>query len=81
MILIIYNHIYNNKKKEGLMIVRVLLLFLSLIILVNLCILAACAICGENLYQKYGKQMLFVFCGFVIGVAALYTALALIGLD
>ena len=62
------------------MIVRILLLFLSLIILVNLCILTCCYLTGQNLYQKYGKQMLFIFGGFVFAVAALYLALALIGL-
>jgi hypothetical protein len=35
---------------------------------------------GENLYQKYGKQMLITFGAFVFVVAALYVALALIGL-
>lgn len=62
------------------MVIRVLLLFLSLIILVNLCILTGCAISGENLYKKYGKQILIIFCCFVFAVAALYVALALIGL-
>lgn len=62
------------------MVVRVLLLFLSLIVLVNLCIITSCYITGENLYQKYGKQMLIVFCSFVLVVSALYIALALIAL-
>ena len=62
------------------MITRILLLFLSLIVLVNLCILTCCYLTGENLYQKYGKQMLIVFGVFVLLVAALYVALALIGL-
>lgn len=62
------------------MVVRVLLLFLSLIVLVSLCIITCCYITGENLYQKYGKQMLIVFCSFVFVVAALYVALALIAL-
>ena len=62
------------------MIVRILMLFLSLIILVNLCILTLCYIKGENLYQKYGKQMLVIFGGFVFAVAVLYVTLALIGL-
>ena len=63
------------------MVIRVLLLFLSLIVLVNLCIITACYVTGENLYQKYGKQMLYIFCGFVFAVTALYVALALIGLE
>lgn len=62
------------------MIVRILMLFMSLIILVNLCIITACYITGENLYQKYGKQMLFIFAAFVFAVAVLYVTLALIGL-
>ncbi len=63
------------------MVVRILFLLLSLIILVNLCIMAACYITGENLYQKYGKQMLIIFCSFVFAVAVLYVTLALIGLN
>ena len=62
------------------MVIRVLLLLLSLIILVNLCIIALSGIIGENLYRKYGKQMLIAFAAFVFGVAILYVALALIGL-
>ena len=62
------------------MVARVLMLFLALIVLVNLCIMTACYLTGENLYQKYGKQMLYVFGGFIFLVAALYIALALVGL-
>ena len=43
------------------MVIRVLFLFLSLIVLVNLCIITLCYITGENLYKKYGKQMLIIF--------------------
>ena len=63
------------------MVIRVLLLFLSLIILVNLCIITLCYLTGENLYQKYGKQMLIAFGVFVFIVAALYVALALLALN
>ena len=63
------------------MVVRVLMLFLSLLVLVNLCIITACYVSGENLYQKYGKQMLIIFGSFVFLIAALYVALALIGLE
>ena len=62
------------------MVIRVLLLFLSLIILVNLCIITASGISGENLYKKYGKQMLIIFSAFVFIVAAMYVTLALVGL-
>lgn len=62
------------------MIVRILFLLLSLIILVNLCIITLCYITGENLYQKYGKQMLIATGIFVFVVAAMYVTLALIGL-
>lgn len=62
------------------MVIRVLMLLLALIILVNLCIMTACAVTGENLYEKYGRQMLYIFGGFVFSVSALYIALALIGL-
>ena len=62
------------------MVIRVLFLFLSLVVLVNLCILTLCYITGENLYQKYGKQMLIIFGMFIFIVAALYVALALLAL-
>ncbi len=63
------------------MVVRVLFLLLSLLVLVNLCIITCCYITGTNLYQKYGKQMLLTSGIFVFVVAALYVALALIGLN
>ena len=63
------------------MVVRVLLLFISLIVLINLCIITLCYITGENLYLKYGKQMLITFGVFVFVVAALYVALALLALN
>lgn len=63
------------------MVVRVLFLLLSLLVLVNLCIITCCYITGTNLYQKYGKQMLLASGIFVFVVAALYVALALIGLN
>ena len=63
------------------MVVRVLMLLFAFILFVNLCIMAASALTGEDLYKKYGKQMLLVFSGFVLAVAALYIALALIGLE
>lgn len=62
------------------MVIRILFLLLSLIILVNLCIMTLCYLTGENLYQKYGKQILITFGIFVFVIAALYIALALIGL-
>ena len=62
------------------MVIRVLFLFVSLIVLVNLCIITLCYIKGENLYQKYGKQMLIIFGAFVFVVAALYVVLALLAL-
>ena len=62
------------------MVVRILLLLLSLIILVNLCIITCCYISGENLYQKYGKQMLYIFGAFVFAVAVVYVVVALVGL-
>lgn len=63
------------------MVIRVLLLFLSLILLINLCIITLCYITGQNLYQKYGKQMLIIFGSFVFVVAALYVAFALLALN
>ena len=63
------------------MIFRVLMLLLALLVLVNLCIITGCALTGTNLYKKYGRQMLYIFGGFVFAVSALYIALALIGLE
>ena len=63
------------------MVLRILYLLLSLILIVNLCILTLCYIKGENLYQKYGKQMLIVFGVFVFTVAVVYTVIALIALN
>ena len=62
------------------MIIRVLFLLLSLFVLVNLCIITACYITGENIYQKYGKHILIATGIFVFSIAALYVAFALIGL-
>ncbi len=62
------------------MVIRVLFLFLSLIVLINLCIITLCYLTGQNLYQKYGKPMLIIFGTFVFIVAALYVALALLAL-
>ena len=62
------------------MVVRVLMLLVSFLVLINLFIITLCLLTGENLYKKYGKQMLMAFGIFVFAVAALYVALALIGL-
>lgn len=62
------------------MVIRVLMLLLSMLILVNLFIITIGLIVGENLYKKYGKQMLIAFGVFVFIVAALYVAVALVGL-
>ena len=62
------------------MVIRVLMLLLSMLLLVNIFIITLCLITGENLYQKYGKQMIVAFGVFVFIVAAIYVAVALIGL-
>ena len=62
------------------MVVRILLLFLALIVLVNICIITLSYIFQENLYKKYGKQILIGFCSFVFMVAVLYVTIALLGL-
>lgn len=61
------------------MIIRVLMLLLALMILINLFITACCYITGENLYQKYGKQITISVCVFAMLVGAIYTAIALLG--
>lgn len=63
------------------MVIRVLFLLFAFLILINLCIMAASYMTGQNLYQKYGREILIAFCIFVFVVAALYVALALIGLN
>lgn len=63
------------------MVIRILFLLFSFLVLVNLCIITTCYITGINLYQKYGKQMLMASGIFVFVVAAIYVALALIGLN
>ena len=72
--------IYNISEKGIYMIIRILLLLLSLIVLVNLCIMTLCHITGVNIYKKYGKEMVISVCIFVFIVVAMYVALALIGL-
>ena len=63
------------------MIVRILILLLSFLLFVNLCIITIGYIKGENLYQKYGKQILVGFAIFIFMVLAFYLAIALIGLN
>ena len=54
---------------------------LSLIVLVNLCIMTCCYITGINLYQKYGKQILIFFAAFAVFIVAAYIVIALLGLN
>ena len=75
------NQITYNKLGEDYMVIRILFLLLSLLVLVNLCIITTCYITGTNIYQKYGRQLLIASGIFVLLVAALYIALALIGLS
>lgn len=63
------------------MVIRVLFLLLSLLVLVNLCIITLCYITGTNIYQKYGKQLLIASGIFVFVVAAMYVSFALLGLN
>ena len=63
------------------MVYRILMLLFAMILFVNLCIITASAITGENLYKKYGKQIICTFGVFVFLISALYIALALIGLE
>lgn len=62
------------------MILRILLMFFAFILAINIVIIAFCYIKGENLYKKYGKQMLIAFGGFIFLVVAIYFAIALIAL-
>ena len=63
------------------MVIRILLLFLSFVVFINLCIMALCYITGDNLYHKYGKQMLIVFGSFIFTVAVVYSVIAIFALE
>ena len=62
------------------MVIRILMLLFALALIVNLVIIACCYITGINLYEKYGKQMVIGVCLFAVFVAAIYVAVAFIGL-
>ena len=58
----------------------VLMLLLSLFVVFNLILLILSSIIGENVYQKYGKQILIGVCIFAGMIIAFYVALALLGI-
>ena len=63
------------------MALRILFLILGATIAVNIVLASVGLIMGVNLYEKYGKQILNFFLGFVIFIIAVYVILALLGLS
>lgn len=62
--------------------IRIILRLLFCFVLVaNLLIMIFSYLIGENIYKKYGKQILKGIGLFIIFVLALYTTLALIGIS
>lgn len=59
---------------------RVLLLFISLILIVNIVILVVSYICNVNIYEKYGKQILSSFGIIVLLIVAIYITISILGL-
>ena len=62
------------------MALRILFLIIGATIAINLVLASVSLITGVNLYKKYGKQMIIGAAIFVLFIAAVYTAVALIGL-
>ncbi|MBQ2983690.1 MAG: hypothetical protein IJD57_02720 [Candidatus Gastranaerophilales bacterium] len=62
------------------MAIRILLLSLSFILVSNLVLASVGLIMGVNLYEKYGKQILNFFVGFLLFIVAVYVVCAILGL-
>lgn len=63
------------------MAIRVLLILLSLFLLTNIVIITVSAITGVNLYQKHGSVIWKGYLIFILFLVAVYTVLALLGLE
>lgn len=60
---------------------RFIYFLLMVLATVNLLIIITSGLLGENIYQKYGKQILKVFCQFLLLLVAIYVAMAISGLS
>lgn len=60
---------------------RFIYFLLMVLATVNLLIIITSGLLGENIYKKYGKQILKVFCQFLLLLVAIYVAMAISGLS
>lgn len=60
---------------------RFIYFILMILATVNLLIIIISSLLGENIYQKYGKQILKVFCQFLLLLIAIYVAMVISGLS
>lgn len=60
---------------------RFIYFILMILATVNLLIIIISGLLGENIYQKYGKQILKVFCQFLLLLIAIYVAMVISGLS
>lgn len=60
---------------------RFIYFILMLLATVNLLIIIISGLLGENIYQKYGNQILKVFCQFLLLLIAIYVAMLMSGLS
>lgn len=60
---------------------RFIYFILMLLATVNLLIIIISGLLGENIYQKYGNQILKVFCQFLLLLIAIYVAMVISGLS
>lgn len=63
------------------MSMRFIYFILMILATVNLLIIIISGLLGENIYQKYGKQILKVFCQFLLLLIAIYVAMVISGLS
>ena len=62
------------------MALRILFLIIGATIAINLVLSAVSLITGINLYQKYGKQILIFFGGFIVFIVAVFITISILGL-
>ncbi len=62
------------------MAIRILLLLLCFVIAVNIVLSGVGLAMNVNLYEKYGKQILYFFAGFVVLIVLVYVVLGVLGL-
>lgn len=60
---------------------RFVFVIIALLIIINWFIIILSGLFQENLYKKYGKQLMAGLFKFLLGLAVIYSALYLIGLS